>query len=177
VVMEIPSDLHPNCLPLVFLLGTWAGAGVGDYPTIEGFQFGQEVVFSYIPDKPFLVYGSRSWLLDQDGEQVRPLATESGFWRPQPRTEENGTAGTTRTALEVVLSHPTGFSEIWVGEADGAKIELRTDLVARTASAKEYTAGHRLYGLVKGDLMWVFEMAAMGQELQPHLSAQLKAVG
>ncbi|NUP51390.1 MAG: FABP family protein [Catenulispora sp.] len=174
--LEIPSDLHPNCVPLAFLLGTWAGAGVGGYPTIESFNFGQEVTFSYTPEKPFLKYESRSWLLDDEGNQVRPLAQESGYWRPQARTEENGTAGTTRTHLEVLLAHPTGISEIWVGEADGAKIELRTDVVARTETAKEYTAGHRLYGLVQGDLLWAFDMAAMGQPMQSHLSAQLKPV-
>ena len=48
--------------------------------------------------------------------------------------------------------------------------------VARTATAKEYTGGHRLYGLVQGDLYWTFDMAAMGQELQNHLAAQLKRV-
>jgi hypothetical protein len=174
--LEIPSDLHPSCVPISFLLGTWAGAGVGGYPTIESFNFGQEVVFSYTPDKPFLKYESRSWLLDEAGNQVRPLAQESGYWRPQERTEENGTAGTTRTHLEVLLAHPTGISEIWVGEADGAKIELRTDVVARTETAKAYTAGHRLYGLVQGDLLWAFDMAAMGQSMQSHLSAQLKPV-
>ena len=76
----------------------------------------------------------------------------------------------------MVLSHPTGIAEIWVGEADGAKIELRTDVVARTETAKDYTAGHRLYGLVQGDLLWAFDMAAMGQSMQSHLSAQLKPV-
>jgi hypothetical protein len=48
--------------------------------------------------------------------------------------------------------------------------------VARTETAKEYTAGHRLYGLVQGDLLWAFDMAAMGQSMQSHLSAQLKPV-
>ena len=43
--MEIPTDLNPACLPLAWLLGTWEGAGVGDYPTIEAFRFGQEVRF------------------------------------------------------------------------------------------------------------------------------------
>jgi hypothetical protein len=66
--------------------------------------------------------------------------------------------------------------EIWVGEADKAKIELRTDAVARTATSKDYSAGHRLYGLVKGDLYWTFDMAAMGQGMQNHLAAQLKRV-
>ena len=76
----------------------------------------------------------------------------------------------------MVLAHPTGVTEIWLGEVDNGKIELHTDAVARTASAKEYSAGHRLYGLVKGDLYWTFDMAAMGKELQNHLAAQLKRV-
>ena len=46
----------------------------------------------------------------------------------------------------------------------------------RTETAKEYNAGHRLYGLVDGDLMWAFDMAAMGQPLQPHLWGRLKRV-
>ena len=46
--------------------------------------------------------------------------------------------------------------------------------VARTETAKDYTAGHRLYGLVNGDLLWAYDMAAMGNPLQPHLSATLK---
>jgi hypothetical protein len=50
-------------------------------------------------------------------------------------------------------------------------------VVARTATAKEYTAGRRLYGLVKGNLMWAYDMAAMGQPLTSHMSAELKKVG
>jgi len=161
-VFEIPSDLHPDCVPVAFLLGTWAGAGVGGYPTIEGFQFGQEIEFGHI-GKPFLTYTSRTWLLDDDGNQVRPLAMETGFWRPQPENE-----------VEVLLAHPTGSVEIWLGEIDGPKVELRTDVVARTRTAKDYTAGHRLYGLVEGDLLWAYDMAAMDEPLQPHLSARLK---
>ena len=54
---------------------------------------------------------------------------------------------------------------------------VRTDVVARTSSAKEVTAGHRLYGVVGPDLAWAYDMAAVGQPLQPHLSAQLKRPG
>lgn len=164
--MEIPSDLPPPLVPLAWLIGSWAGAGVGDYPTIEKFRFGQEIDFSYEEGKPYLSYESRSFLLDGEGEIGRSLARESGYWRPQP----DGT-------VELVLAHPMGIAELWIGEQTGRRIELRTDAVARTASAREYTAGHRLYGLIDGgDLGYVFEMAAMGQPMQPHLSAQLKPV-
>ena len=43
--------------------------------------------------------------------------------------------------------------------------------VARTSTAKEYTGGKRLYGYVNGDLLYAFDMAAMGHELQPHTQA------
>jgi len=170
---EIPADLDPALLPLAFLVGEWAGVGLGHYPTIEDFRFGQEVKFSYIPGKTFLEYVSRSWLIDEDGAKVRPLATESGYWRPGPVPA----TGKAAVELELVLAHPTGVTEIWLGELDNGKIELRTDAVARTASAKEYSAGHRLYGLVHGDLYWTFDMAAMGQPMTNHLAAQLKRAG
>ena len=108
---------------------------------------------------------SRTWLLDDDGNPVRPLATESGYWRPQP---DGG--------VEVVLAHPTGYAEIWLGTVTGTKVELATDVVVRTATAKEYTAGTRLYGQVEGDLLWAYDMAAAGEPLQSHISARLKRV-
>ncbi|MFI6980664.1 FABP family protein [Embleya sp. NPDC050154] len=164
-MIEIPDDLHFDAVPLAFLLGTWEGAGVGDYPTIEAFRFGQQVTFGYIANKPFLTYTSRTWLLDEEGERVRPLATETGFWR----SKLDG-------SVDVTLAHPTGIVEIWLGKVDGPRLEMRTDVVARTEDAKDYTAGHRLYGLVKSELMYAYDMAAMGHPLQAHVSAQLKRV-
>ena len=115
--------------------------------------------------KPYLIYVSRTWLLDGDGVPGRPLAMETGFWRPQPEGK-----------IEVVLAHPTGITEIYLGEVTGTKIELATDVVASTASAKEVRGGRRLYGLVGSDLAYAYDMAAVGQSLQPHISAQLKRV-
>jgi hypothetical protein len=74
-----------------------------------------------------------------------------------------------------VLTHNTGFVEVWHGELhpEQPRFEIVTDAVARTATAKEYVGGKRLYGYVNGDLMYAFDMQAMGQELQPHTHAQL----
>ena len=157
-------ELHPSLAPVRFLIGRWEGAGVVGYPTIESANFGQEISFSH-NGKAFLIYSSRSWLLEQDGTIGRPLSMETGFWRPQ---EDGG--------LEVVLAHPTGITEIYIGQVTGTKIELATDAVVRTATAKEVTAGRRLYGLIGTDLGWAYDMAAMGQPLQSHVSAQLKRV-
>jgi hypothetical protein len=158
-------ELHPAVAPLRFLLGRWEGAGVVGYPTISSANFGQEISFSH-NGKPFLIYTSRTWLLAEDGTIGRPLAVESGYWRPQPDN-----------AVEVLLTHPTGITEIYLGQITGTKIEMITDAVARTASAKEVTAGKRLYGMIGLDLAYAYDMAAVGQPLQPHLSAQLKHAG
>jgi len=161
-VFQIPENLHPDCGPVAWMLGTWAGNGRGDYPTIEPFQYGEELVFQQ-DGRPFLHYFSRTWLIDEDGAKVREVHQETGFLRCLPEGK-----------LELVLTHNTGLSEIWYGQAEAGKVELRTAGVGYTESAKPVESGHRLYGNVEGDLLYAYDMAAEGQELQPHLWARLQ---
>jgi THAP4-like, heme-binding beta-barrel domain len=158
------SELHPALGEIGWLVGSWRGLGVGGYPTIEDFRYEQEISFSH-DGRPFLAYESRAWLLDDDGNRIKPSGRESGFWR--------ATGG---RALEVVLAHPTGIVEVYVGEATFTKIDLVTDVVARTSTAKEVTALKRLYGRVDDDLAYAIDLAAAGQPLQSHLSAKLQRV-
>ncbi len=161
---EIPDNLHPDCAPIAWLLGTWHGNGRGDYPTIEPFEFEQELIFAH-DGRPFFHYLSRSWIIDGSGARVRDAALETGFIRARPERQ-----------LEMLLSHSSGFSEVWYGEAEDARFEMVTDAVARTGSAKEVVGGRRLYGYVEGELLYAYDMAAMGQPLQPHLWARLQRV-
>ncbi len=162
--MDAPA-LHERLEPLSFLVGTWRGLGVVGYPTIEERRPEQELTFAH-DGRPFLEYASRTWILDEDGSRLRPAAREAGWWRP----------GTQPRDVELLLAHPTGIVEVYVGEVTFRKIELRTDVVARTETAKPVTALHRLYGLVEGDLAYAIDMAAVDQPLQPHLSARLVRV-
>jgi hypothetical protein len=180
-VFTIPENFPLALAPLAWLVGTWAGEGVGGYPTVDTFRFAQEVEVTN-DGRPFLGYTSRSWILDDAGERVRPGGAETGFWRPAaapeastepPPLAPNGDAPLPTLAVDLLLTHPTGFIEIWTGTVEGPRIAVQTDVVARTPSAKDYSAGTRVYGLVEGDLLWAFDMAAVGQPLQPHLSARL----
>ena len=162
MAFTIPENLHPDLMPLAWLVGSWRGKGRGEYPNVPGFQFAQEVSFNH-DGRPFLNYFSRSWIIDENNEIVRPAASEVGFWR----VKENN-------VLEVILAHNTGIAEGWVGIVAGAKIQLAMDQGYSSPSAKIVTAGSRLYGLVEGELFTSYDMAAEGQTLQAHLWSSLE---
>ncbi|HEX2705503.1 MAG TPA: FABP family protein [Candidatus Lustribacter sp.] len=165
MAFAIDPTLAAELVPVAWLVGRWEGAGVVGYPTIESRHFGQELVVSH-DGRGFLEWQSRAWLLDAGGTRVKSSAVELGFLRPAPDGE-----------VELLLVHPTGILELYYGPVSPARIELRTDGVMRSPQAKEYSAARRVYGLVDSALMWVMDMAAVGQPLQSHLSAQLKRVG
>jgi hypothetical protein len=160
-------NLNDACLALLPLVGVWRGEGEIIYSTIEGpRKFAQQLTIAH-DGRPFLTHEARSWLLDDEGNVIRPAARESGFWRPQG---EDG--------IELVLSHSSGIIELFYGDTRGQTVwELATDAVVRSVSAKEVTGAKRLYGIVNnGDLGYVEERAMVGQDLQPHVSALYKRI-
>jgi THAP4-like, heme-binding beta-barrel domain len=157
----MPPDLHPDLQALAALLGTWQGRGSGDYPTIEPFEYLEEVAFSHV-GKPFLVYGQKT----RAATDGKPLHAETGYLRvPRPGH------------VELVLAHPSGITEIEVGTyaSDGAAIELdmSTTQIGRTPTAKEVTALGRRFRVDGDELSYSLQMGAVGQPLQHHLSAVL----
>ena len=92
-------ELHPAVAHLAPLLGTWRGGGRGDYPTIEAFEYTEEVTIGHA-GKPFLAYSQRT-----KGADGSPLHAECGYWRP------DGDRG-----LEMLVVHPSGIGEMLVGE-------------------------------------------------------------
>ncbi|MEV0320273.1 FABP family protein [Streptomyces sp. NPDC050658] len=160
---ETPAP-HPLLAPVLGLLGTWRGRGEGEYPTLaENFAYAQEVTFSH-DGRPFLHYEARAWLLDADGAPLRPSARESGWWRLQPDGR-----------VEALITQPTGIAEISVGHAAGNAVDLATQEVARTPTAKVVDATRRRYTLAEdGTLRFLHDLAAVGQPLQHHLSARLR---
>jgi len=158
-------DLHPALLGLLPFVGVWRGRGRGGYPDIEDFTYAQEIRFSH-DGRPFLYYEARAWILGDDDKPVRPAGREVGWWRPIGDSDE----------VELLLSHPTGVQELYYGKVEGTKVEVATDAVLRSPTAKEVSAGQRLYGIVDRALLYAYDMAAMGHPLQSHMSARLERV-
>ncbi|WP_134427606.1 peroxynitrite isomerase [Mycobacterium ulcerans] len=158
----MPADLHPDLDALAPLLGTWAGQGAGEYPTIEPFEYLEEVVFSHV-GKPFLVYAQKTRAV-ADGT---PLHAETGYLRvPKPGQ------------VELVLAHPSGITEIEVGtySASGGVIEMEmvATAIGMTPTAKEVTALSRSFRMVGDELSYRLRMGAVGLPLQHHLGARLR---
>ena len=196
-MIELDSSVHPELVPLSWLIGSWEGVGVVGYADTPEKQFGQRVEFLAHEGTPFLQYTAHAWLLSADGELESTLTLETGIWQlVRPRdagdvgpgmlvpTEDPSFASaaaieTLRTnedgfEIEAEIVHPHGVMELYAGHVKGPRIDLVTDMVARTKTAKEYTASTRMYGLVGGELMWAWDMAALGHELATHSSARLK---
>ncbi len=157
----MPPDLHPDLTALAPLLGIWAGRGCGKYPTIEPFDYLEEVQFSHV-GKPFLAYGQKT---KAAGDHA-PLHAETGYLRvPHPGH------------VELVLAHPNGITEIEVGiyRVTGGVIdvELAATTIGLTPSAKEVTALGRRLRIHGDELSYSVQMGAVGQPLQDHLTAVL----
>jgi hypothetical protein len=192
----LPEGLPLELTPLAFLVGKWSGSGVISYQAktekIEQ-EFNQTVEFSY-DEQPFLGYVAKTTLPDGT-----PLPTEVGFWRlsKSPETADHGPGLlpgtgqkliTSREQLETLrnqtggfdieasMLHPSGISELYVGQIKDARVDLSTDAVMRSTSAKEYIAATRMFGLVEGDLLWAWDIAALGNPLASHASARLERI-
>ena len=195
-MIEIPTDLPADLVPLSWLIGVWEGTGVIDYEadgrTFSG-EFAHRVSFSH-DGGDFLNYTGQAWLLD--GENRRPLVAETGYWRvarpatdadagpallPPTDTAPRRTADDVETLrtpeggfpLEVSLAHSDGILELYLGQVRGPRIDLASDAVVRTAGAKPYASATRLYGLVDDHLLWAWDVSAFGRELASHASARL----
>ncbi len=168
--LRVGPPLHTAVQPLLPFIGVWRGRGGGEYPTIEPFEYAQEIRISH-DGRPFLSYSSRAWLVTPDGEKIRPGGREMGWWRPV-----TDAGGTPTNEIEALFCTPTGIMELHIGHIDGVKLEMSTDAVLRTATAKEVTAGQRLYGIVDRDLLYAQGMAAVGQPMTNHLAARLARI-
>ncbi|MEV0765864.1 peroxynitrite isomerase [Nocardia sp. NPDC050435] len=153
--------LHPDIAPLAPLLGTWRGAGHGEYPTISPFDYVEEISFGHL-GRPFLTYRQRTRAADGS----RPMHAETGYLRcPRPNQ------------LELILAHPTGITEICEGgltvEDGELRMEFDSTSIGLSSTAKSVTALGRSLRVAGDTIDYTLRMAAVGEPLRHHLAATL----
>jgi len=151
--------IHSDIAHLSWLLGTWAGKGEGEYPTIESFAYNEEITIGHV-GKPFFAYTQKT----KHAETGLPLHAEAGYFRPV------GLGG-----IELVVAQPSGIVESHEGTVDGTSLVLTTASVLTTATAKDVTEVVRKITVdpEADTLSYTIDMAAVGQPLQHHLRATL----
>jgi hypothetical protein len=200
--VDLPAELVPLSWLIGVWEGSGVIAyKVGD--EVREHEFGQRVAFSHdgtshlqYSCNVWLLPGDADAVEGEDPPQPRQLFSEIGYWRlSRPLGDADDgpamlpgtgapifqTADAVETLrnghgafdLEVLLVQPGGVSELYLGEIKGARIDLATDAVLRSATAKEYAAATRLYGLVDDHLLWAWDIAALGQDLRTHASGRL----
>jgi len=153
---------HVDLSSLAFLLGAWDGGGRGEYPTIEPFDYDEEIAFEHVGD-PFLLYRQSSWL----SSDRTPLHFERGFLRPGADVGE----------VELSLAHPLGLAEIAHGTVDGTSIDLSTDeggIVGRTRSGSAVRSLVRQYRVQRDIMTYELFMEMDGTPMSIHLRGTLR---
>jgi hypothetical protein len=165
--------INPSIEPLAFLLGRWRGRGRGVFPTIDSFEYEEDVEFWH-SGKPFLGYHQRTRIAGTG----LPSHAESGFWRLPPIEAGNGFDDDSRgRPVEATIAHPTGICEVLAGVLVGQRIDVATTAVALTPTAKEITEVERSIVVEGDELTYRLLMAAVGQQLQLHLEGEMRRVG
>lgn len=171
MAFALPEGLAPEVYPLAWLVGRWRGEGVVVYPNVPETTVVQEVVVDH-DGGPYLTWTSTLRLAPTDEEpEGRVWSTESGFWRvPADRPAD---IPADRHPVELLLVDPAGHLTLYFGMVGNGRIDLASDLIARTQDAAEIARATRLYGLVQGELLWTWDLEAFGEPLQSYASARL----
>jgi len=126
------DSLHPHLVPVQSLLGTWRGRGRGEFPTLQSFEYNEDVTFTLATaGRPVLAYNQ----VTSHPVTHRTLHCESGFWR---------LSGQQR--IELIITQVSGINEVDEGhitrsdaEALGngsVNITVESRSIQRSSSAK-----------------------------------------
>lgn len=164
-------DPHPLLGPLVDVLGTWTGQGVGHLPDAPEFTWDErlEVTTAGTP-----VVSFRQRTTRPDGS---PFHAEDGWVRvpPELQAEDGGRP----REVELAVTSPTGVLEALAGTltatAHGFVLDASSTMLARTPAAATVNRTRRRWTWDGDDLLVEFWMATPRHpETFHHLTTRLR---
>lgn len=134
------------------LVGTWRGQGAGDYPTMEPFEYEEEIVFSRLTERA-VRYAQHAWS-PADGETMH---IEGGIWRATPDGR-----------LEVTVALP-GVAEVSEGSAVDGAVRLESTSMSRATRGAGLVASVRSYDVDGDRLSYDIHMATVEVPVERHI--------
>lgn len=149
------------------LIGFWRGSGCGNFPTIESFLYLEETRFTENAGELTVHFEQKSWQINENGEIIKPLHWESGFFLP---TEDGH--------IEILNAQNSRRVEVLRGESfyENGRWLLNTKSVLHGYDERmKETARH--FEVYENTMRYELQMATNKiAELQTHLQADLKKV-
>lgn len=150
---------------LHFLLGTWKGTGKGYFPTIDSFEYIEELVFEIDQKHDAIHYRQRTWLTNDQS----PSHWESGFITPDEKDEQ---------VFLISNAQVNGRHELLRGifeESEAEKV-LHFHSVLLQHDPRMITSERRFH-IVGDQMSYIMKMATQKTpNHQQHLEAELSKV-
>jgi hypothetical protein len=165
--MKDSDEISLNLMRLLPLLGIWRDTGCGRFPTIEAFDYTEELKFESNSCEPLIHFEQKTWVASSTETNRSPLHWESGFIRPV----EDG-------SIEISNAQNGGRVEVLKGRIDIAEY-LRGTLILTVESVlfgndPRLMQTRRTFTLKDNTLSYLIEMATVRTpHLQQHLEASL----
>ncbi|MDQ6786974.1 MAG: FABP family protein [Acidobacteriota bacterium] len=161
------DEVSINLARLSPLLGMWRGTGRGKFPTIEAFDYTEELKFESNSCEPLIHFEQKTWVEPSTEINGSPLHWESGFIRPV----EDGT-------IEISNAQNGGRVEVLKGRIDMAEYLKGTLLLSLESvlfgNDPRMVQTRRTLTLKDNKLSYLIEMATVRTpNLQQHLEASL----
>lgn len=149
--------LHPALEPVAWLFGRFVGTGHGDYPTIDPFEYREEVTVTHA-GTPVASYRQRTW----HPVTGSPMHGEVGYLR---------LPGSGR--IELVVAHTFGIVEVQEGTVEATRLEVGSRGLLGSSTAKQVSRVRRSWVLEDDTLRTDLWMAYAEVPETHHLAATL----
>ena len=170
--MNTPNKLEV-LKPLTLLLGTWKGKGRGSFPTVEDFEYEDQLLFRVFDgafeSEPLIHFEERAWTIE-DGTQVFKHS-ETGYFKP-----------TNDGRIRFYVCHNTGRIEVFFGSCDqldletqSFKIAFKSETVLNDEGIKTVQSSNRVLELKNDQLTIEMSMSTEDvEESTRHLWVELE---
>lgn len=181
-MFEIPENLAPETYPMAWLVGKWRGYGMLGYPGIDDAAMICELEISN-NGGPYLTVHSTWYLANENpddidkelpGAQGVAQLTEERLWDDavgylRQSSEKEGD-------VEAMIATPDGRVSLYIGVVKAPRMQLVSDAMVRSATGAQVNAAQVQVGMVESDLLFAYDMAAFGEELQSYAAGRLSRV-